>query len=163
MLRQAREQCQLSSDQIIEDIYPCTPLQEGLMTLTVQQPSSNIVRYVYRLNGQVDVARFKDAWSQTVLHCVNLRTRIVFMDGRMAQVVVRGDACWNFDDHADSVPAIEDERGTSMGYGSQLFRYALVQGTIAISTSSGSCTTASSILGLVILRSRNCTPPITTW
>jgi amino acid adenylation domain-containing protein len=128
MLRQAREQCQLSSDQIIEDVYPCTPLQEGLMTLTLQQPSSNIVRYVYRLNGQVDAARFKDAWSKTVLHCVNLRTRIVFVEGRMAQVVVRGDTCWNFDDHADSVLAIEDERGISMGYGSQLFRYALVQG-----------------------------------
>lgn len=35
-----RDMCQLLPDHVIEDAYPCTPLQEGLMSLTVKQPGS---------------------------------------------------------------------------------------------------------------------------
>lgn len=35
-----RDMCQLLPDHVIEDAYPCTPLQEGLMALTVKQPGS---------------------------------------------------------------------------------------------------------------------------
>jgi len=122
ILSRAREQCNLLSNQIIEDVYPCTPLQERLMALAVTQPDSSIARYVYRLTSQVDAARFKHAWSQTVLQCVNLRTRIVFVDGYSVQVVLKHDPRW------DPESAVEPAQGVRIGYGSQLCRYALAQG-----------------------------------
>ena len=57
-----RDTCGLANEDDIEDAYPCTSLQEGLMALAVKQPGSYIAKNVYRLPDDVDVARFKAAW-----------------------------------------------------------------------------------------------------
>ncbi|KAK2755921.1 NRPS [Arachnomyces sp. PD_36] len=122
----AREQCGLSSDQIIEDIYPCTPLQEGLMALSTTQPGSYTARNVYKLPKNVDLARFKEAWHQTVRHCVNLRTRIIYDDGYSAQVVIKDDIHWG--DGTDFKFPNQSVQSGKMLYGSRLCHYNLSQG-----------------------------------
>lgn len=72
-----RQKCSLSSDQKLEDVFPCTPLQEGLMALAVKQPGSYIAKRVYKLAETIDVDHFRSSWEQTVQLCSNLRTRIV--------------------------------------------------------------------------------------
>ena len=49
MLAEMRAQCDLSPDEHIEDAYPCSALQEGLMALAVKQPGSYIAKFAYRL------------------------------------------------------------------------------------------------------------------
>ncbi|GKU12482.1 unnamed protein product, partial [Fusarium langsethiae] len=117
LLGQAREQCGLGSHQTIEDIYPCTPLQEGIMALTATDQGSYTARHVYKIPQNVDVSRFRQAWCQTVQNCVSLRTRIIITAGMTAQVVVKDDLYW-YDE--DSI----DVKG-SMTYGSRLCRYSL--------------------------------------
>ncbi|RYP75268.1 hypothetical protein DL771_002488 [Monosporascus sp. 5C6A] len=131
LLDQAWRQCGLPDIQAIEDAYPCTPLQEGLMALAIRWPGSYMVRWVYQLSPHVDSARFKDAWERTVALCADLRTRIILADGCSLQVVVKDDVAWEAwgppaDGQVDS--AVEEARKIEMVPGSRLWRYALTQG-----------------------------------
>ncbi|PTU21575.1 hypothetical protein P175DRAFT_0434262, partial [Aspergillus ochraceoroseus IBT 24754] len=74
----------------IEDVYPCTPLQEGLMAITTQQPGAYIGRWVFRIHKTVEIVAFKEAWNLLIRNTPILRTRIVAgeQDGSI-QVVVR--------------------------------------------------------------------------
>jgi amino acid adenylation domain-containing protein len=126
ILSEVRTQCALSSDQAIEDAYPCTGLQEGLMALTVKQPGSYIAKYVYRLPDAVESSRFKVAWERTVEVCGNLRTRIVLRDSSSIQALIREDATWESTDGLDLRSVMNAAQSVEMGYGSRLCRFALV-------------------------------------
>ena len=66
-LAEMRAQCGLSPDQHIEDAYPCSALQEGLMALAVEQPGSYIAKFAYRLPAYVShLAHFRTAWERTL-------------------------------------------------------------------------------------------------
>lgn len=89
--------CRVAESEV-EDIYPCTPLQEGMMTLSTVKAGSYIARLVYRLQGHVDTTRFQRAWETTVQATPILRTRIVpGSDGRMYQVVIQEAFQWDRD------------------------------------------------------------------
>ncbi|KAK9761919.1 hypothetical protein K7432_012810, partial [Basidiobolus ranarum] len=62
----------------VEDIYPCSPLQEALIALGLKDDSSYLTQQVYRCQSSLDIDRFKSAWQAVV--CVNpiLRTTILF-------------------------------------------------------------------------------------
>ncbi|KAK3292804.1 uncharacterized protein B0H64DRAFT_425642 [Chaetomium fimeti] len=90
-LRLVADQCGISVD-VIEDVYPCTPLQEGLMAVTAQQPGAYVNRWVYRMPRDLDAERFKQSWVLVARAAPLLRTRLVLGElGRALQVVVRQD------------------------------------------------------------------------
>ncbi|KAH8902239.1 hypothetical protein BR93DRAFT_904372, partial [Coniochaeta sp. PMI_546] len=121
----ARE-CGLDQSQI-EDIYPSTSLQEGLMALAVKQRGSYIAKLAYRLSDAVDINRFQRAWEHTVNICSNLRTRIVLHNGQTFQAVIRESPAWEEMHGSGSLSAALDAaKRTEMAYGSRLCRYALV-------------------------------------
>ncbi|KAI7777353.1 hypothetical protein LA080_003749 [Diaporthe eres] len=77
----------------IQDIYPCTPTQEGLVALSIREPGAYVAQLVYRLPDDIDVVRFKKACDLVVQAQPILRTRIVHTeDTGFVQVVVAGDA-----------------------------------------------------------------------
>lgn len=115
----AHQQCHLTSAQAIQDTYPCTPSQESLMASS-NPGSSHTAKWVYRLDGAVEITRFKDAWERTVAYCPNLRTRIISVGGRMTQAVVTNDIHW---DTGGDIDLIKPE----MGPGTRLNRYSLVE------------------------------------
>ncbi|PYH48471.1 nonribosomal peptide synthase [Aspergillus saccharolyticus JOP 1030-1] len=85
----AAQQCCVSIDEI-EDIYPCTPLQEGLMALSAQTPGSYVSQHVFRLKPHTDMVRLHAAWHDTVRDNDILRTRIITaVDGRLLQAVLQ--------------------------------------------------------------------------
>lgn len=134
-LDQASRHCGLSENQAIEDAYPCTPLQEGLMALAVKQPGSYLTTWVYKLSPHVNVTRFKDAWERTVALCDGLRTRIILADGCSFQIVLKDDVAWEEWESPegggiDSVVdlAVGETHKTEMSTGSRLWRYALTEG-----------------------------------
>ncbi|KAJ3146076.1 hypothetical protein HDU86_000533 [Geranomyces michiganensis] len=62
----------------VEDIYPCTPLQEGLVALELTQPGSYVYQRIFELDSDVDLDRLRSAWESTVRATPILRTTFAF-------------------------------------------------------------------------------------
>ncbi|KAF7168162.1 hypothetical protein CNMCM5623_001264 [Aspergillus felis] len=116
--------CQTGLDRgQIEDIYPCTPMQEGLLALTMQQSSAYICKLVFELSEHVDVARLRRAWDAVFRANPALRTRIVSAgaEGHLFQVVARTSIDWKW----DSEDSARD--GLSVKLGGPLFYLRIIQ------------------------------------
>ncbi|KAK9694747.1 hypothetical protein K7432_013304 [Basidiobolus ranarum] len=74
--------CDISQNGIdmqdIEDIYPCSPLQEALLALGLKGNSYYLNQQVYRFNSSFDYDRLKSAWETVVRANPILRTICVF-------------------------------------------------------------------------------------
>ena len=134
MLNEASRHCGLPGSGDIEDAYPCTPLQEGLMALAITQPGSYMTTWVYKLSPRTDIGRFRDAWQRTIAVCDGLRTRIVQADVGLYQVVLKNDVAWETWESPkgrdqDSVVdlAVGETYRTEVSTGSRLWRYALTE------------------------------------
>lgn len=138
--------CGLADPAMIEDAYPCSKLQEGLMILAVKQPGSYVSKNCYRLSDDIDIGRFKSAWQHTVRLCSNLRTRILRMNGTTVQVVL----C--YDDAETFAPELETYQdfyqNPVMGYGSPLSLRAGSGRIMDLDYSCWTSTTPSSMAGL---------------
>lgn len=69
-------QCRVPESNI-EDVYPCTPLQEGLFVLSVKQLGSYMARHCFRLSPDLDIPRYKKAWNTIFESSLILRTHLV--------------------------------------------------------------------------------------
>ncbi|KAK7911246.1 hypothetical protein PG985_013727 [Apiospora marii] len=83
----------------VEDIYPCTPLQEGLLALSQDGRGTYVAQMVHTLSPDIDQARFKKAWSAMLDDWPVLRTRFFPLakeDGtiRLMQAVLRSKPRW---------------------------------------------------------------------
>ena len=95
-LSTATAQCGVKRE-MIEDIYPCTPLQEGLMHLSIRNPGAFLGTYQFSLAPSTNLHRIWDAWEQLWLVHPILRTRIIqLQDGQKLQVVIKNNpSCKN--------------------------------------------------------------------
>lgn len=111
---------------LIQDVYPCTPLQEGIMSLSLQSPQSYVGRRVLELGASVSLGRLKAAWEKLVRNTPILRTRIVqHHELGMLQVVVSETIDWI---HSSSLTEyLQNDRKEAMELGNSLARYALVK------------------------------------
>lgn len=132
IIRDAFQQCDLKSEREIEDIFPCSAFQEGLIALSARQPGAYVSLAVYRLASGTSVAKFKAAWESTVEQCSNLRTRMIIptgsLDGKAMQVITSFKPKWENAQRHDLSSYVTAEKKNHMGYGSALCRYALVEG-----------------------------------
>jgi amino acid adenylation domain-containing protein/non-ribosomal peptide synthase protein (TIGR01720 family) len=127
LISTASTECQVEAARI-EDIYPCTPLQAGMMALSATKPGAYIARFVYRLHQHVDPARLRSAWERTVAATPILRTRIVLgPDGRMYQIVIREDFHWDDDDGTDWDTYMRERQPRQMSPGGPLVYGALLK------------------------------------
>lgn len=110
----------------IEDIYPTTTLQEGLLALTAKSSGDYVLQSVIDLAAEVDVDRFQKAWKQTCQAIPILRTRIVEHDtlGSL-QVVLDEDISWHSSEDLDKY--VQDDKANGMNPGYPLARYALIR------------------------------------
>ncbi|EUC39879.1 hypothetical protein COCMIDRAFT_41693 [Bipolaris oryzae ATCC 44560] len=111
---------------LVEDIYPCSPLQEGLMSLTSRRAGDYIMQSVLELHSDIDEGAFRAAWEQVVLSSAVLRTRIVqhSMLGLLQAVVAEGIQWAEFD---DLQAYLAKDKSTTMQVGDPLARYAIVK------------------------------------
>lgn len=95
LLAAACVQCHLSPEDV-EDIYPTTPLQEGLIAATSRDPAQYVATTRYAVAATLDWSRFVDAWERTSQAHPILRTRVMQdkEGGGTYQVVTRTPACW---------------------------------------------------------------------
>lgn len=87
VLSQASLQCQISLKHIA-DIYPCTPMQAGLMALTAHHPGAYWAKHKFELPSDWDLSRAERCWQQVMAGNAILRTRIIQLNtGECFQVV----------------------------------------------------------------------------
>jgi amino acid adenylation domain-containing protein len=124
-LERIASQCKVGANDV-EDVYPCTPLQEGLMAITAQHSQAYISHWVFRLDDNIDIARFTNAWNQLYDMTPMLRTRIVQdSEGGTLQVIVRDPLTWTKVE-SELQSYIAEDATLSMSFGDPLMRFAIV-------------------------------------
>ena len=68
---------------IIEDLYPLSPMQSGLLFQSLYAPNSDayFVQSIFELEKEVDANILKSAWQTVSNHHPILRTGFIWKDG----------------------------------------------------------------------------------
>ena len=124
MMDHAAQECSIKKD-IIQDIYPCTPLQEGLMAISTRVPGAYVATRVFNIPQSIDIDAFKQAWQQAVDMFPILRTRIILgPEMESLQVVMDEQIVWG--EINGSVKTYLGQSGLSqIEYGRPLSAYAI--------------------------------------
>lgn len=128
LLQNVAAQC-CTEPRSIQDIYPCSPLQEGLMGLSIRENGIYLCQMIYRLSSTTDLDRFRAAWEDVITNNEILRTRIVHVPTQGSlQVVLKSHTEWQTGN--DLQEYLETERSRSLAYGDPLCRYGVFTGDI---------------------------------
>lgn len=138
--RQVAESCSVGTSRVessqIEDIFPCTALQEGLLAMTARSSGKYVGCQIAELKRDIDIVRFQEAWQKVSERASVLRTRIVDLPGQgLVQVVLREALNWqtfsSLDEYQNRENAEKEllEVGveTVMGLGTPLSRLGIIQ------------------------------------
>lgn len=112
-------------ESVIEDVYPCTPLQEGLLSLTAKEDGSYLLQAILELSESINLPKLCEAWEAVVRSTEILRTRIIqhHRVGLM-QAVCKEAINWK---HAEDLEVyLNEDKRLPMGLGDCLSRFALV-------------------------------------
>ncbi|KAI9848835.1 MAG: NRPS [Sclerophora amabilis] len=124
-LEEAAAQCKVATS-LIQDAYPCTPLQEGLMALSVRKPGVYMAQKIFSLPAKMNLQRLKEAWQKTVdMHPI-LRTRIAHTTALGSiQVVLQERIHWRSATSMDTY--LQEDKENCVAYGHPLTRYAIIE------------------------------------
>lgn len=118
--------CAVAADRV-ENAYPCTPMQESLVSLSEGDENLSVRQLVYKLSDEFPVDQFQQAWAATVRANPVLRTRICYLNGalRFVQAVINEDVLWNI-----SVTSLdrflEEDANDPMNLGDRFFRWTII-------------------------------------
>lgn len=119
--------CEDCGPEAVEDIYPCTRLQQGLMALSTKRPGTYVSQQVFELPAWVEAERFKEAWDTVHASTAILRTRIVQSSAEDALQVVLKEGRIDWAEGCDVDEYLRQDMERPMGQGSRLSRYALLE------------------------------------
>ncbi|PQE14301.1 non-ribosomal peptide synthetase protein [Rutstroemia sp. NJR-2017a BBW] len=109
----------------IEDAYPCSPLQEGLMALSMKRRGDFIFQQALPLPQSLDTNRFQAAWTSVVAQHPILRSRIIQLGSSFIQVVVNNQNVWH--QGTDLSVYLQELHNNTMVEGVQLLQLALIE------------------------------------
>lgn len=122
--------CHVQASQVL-DIMPCTPLQQGLLALTAQQPGTYVARYVFEIGQDIDTKTLCGAWDRVVATNAILRTRIASLPGLgIVQVVIDEGVSWTISTELDSIQEVETIHGPAIGLGTPLTNFTIIEKAI---------------------------------
>ncbi|KAJ5173534.1 uncharacterized protein N7500_001465 [Penicillium coprophilum] len=122
-LAAAAATCHVSPD-MIEDIYPSTPIQESLFALSNKQSGAFLKQHIFELPSNLDLDQFRIAWERSIQQSPILRTRLIMTDSfRLLQVVVTEQPVCK--DVSDLEIYLKEDQAIPVLWGSPLFRYAI--------------------------------------
>lgn len=125
VLREIEAQYGFRSE-LIEDVYPCTPIQQGLLSLTTKQAGDYVMQATLELASGVSLDAFCAAWEEIVSAMPILRTRIVHHSTLgLLQVVMKERIRWVRIRQLERT-APEDET-IGQVFGQDLSRYTIVE------------------------------------
>ncbi|TDZ15057.1 Nonribosomal peptide synthase atnA [Colletotrichum orbiculare MAFF 240422] len=121
---EAAFQCDVTVHEI-EDLYPCTHMQEGLMAVNLTRPGSYTGRWIHPLPSGVDLVKFKRSWEDVQASSPILRTRFATTSSAGSlQAVVKERVQWRT--HHDLEAYLAEDDSNPMFPGDSLNRFALV-------------------------------------
>jgi aryl carrier-like protein len=98
----------------IEDLYPLTPMQKGMLFHTLADPEAGhyVEQFVCRLRGELDLSALQESWNRLVARHPALRTSIHGIDSDRPYQVVhrRADQPLEYQDWRGLTPAEQDQR-----------------------------------------------------
>lgn len=114
----------------VEDVYPCTPLQEALMALSAKVKEAYVAQRVLEVESLSDAMRLHASFEKASEESTILRTRIVQAANHgLVQVIIRGN---NSCRSAKSVQAyLHLDRNEPMDLGKPLVRYGIVEDKVS--------------------------------
>ncbi|KAI1812776.1 non-ribosomal peptide synthetase [Poronia punctata] len=125
LLEDVSAQCS-SNPSAIQDVYPCTMLQEGLLSLTSRRPENYILQYTLELSADICLPNLQKAWEATIQTTDILRTRVVHHASYgLLQVVL--DEAIEWVDASSLTEYLRLDRTRPMEIGQPLTRFALVK------------------------------------
>lgn len=111
----------------VEDIYPCSPLQEGIFALASKRPGDYILHNILELAGDIRIDAFKAAWEETVRLTPILRTKLMsHSELGLLQIVQHGKPDWFSQENCSVESYLENTKPAPMGLGQPLSRFALL-------------------------------------
>lgn len=126
-IKEAASLCAVEFNEI-EDLYPCTSLQEGLLALTMKRPGDYIIRFILELQASTDISKFRQAWERVLETTPVLRSRIVDLaEQGLMQAVIRQHAQWTSADNFCLKAFVHADEQKTTGLGTPLVRFGLVQ------------------------------------
>lgn len=125
LLEDVSAQCS-SNPSAIQDVYPCTMLQEGLLSLTSRRPENYILQYTLELSADICLVKLQQAWEATIQATDILRTRVVH-HARYGLVQVVLDEAIKWVDTSSLNEYRRLDRTRPMEIGQPLTRFALVK------------------------------------
>lgn len=112
------------SKSTIEDIYPCTPLQNGLVAISIKEPGTYLAQAALSLPESLDVGRYRAAWDTAVQNMPILRTRIVETSLGLMQLILDTSVEWQASNSLQGY--LKSDREKVMGLGDPLIRFAII-------------------------------------
>lgn len=130
LLREIKDHYQMDLG-AVQDIYPCTPQQEALLSMTLSHPGEYVIQRILELRPGIEVRRFCRTWEEIVRNTAILRTRIVQCSGAgLLQAVLGEGIQWI---HATGLyKYLEEDKKRPMDLGKPLARYALITDTAGV-------------------------------
>ncbi|KAJ5985289.1 hypothetical protein N7522_012485 [Penicillium canescens] len=111
---------------MVEDVYPCTPLQEALMALSAKYADAYVAQRVIELPDASVAEQLRSAFESVSADSAILRTRIVQVPRRgLVQTLVRTSSPWIESSNLSKYLSQDTLRG--MGLGTELARFAIVK------------------------------------
>ncbi|CAH0057103.1 unnamed protein product [Clonostachys solani] len=108
------------------DAYPCTPLQEGIVTLALQREGDYIAQHVLEVGSNIAIEDLCQAWDTVSFNNPILRTRVVEdSDGGLVQIVLKEIIQWIRSDNLEEYLTMD--KSLPMGLGDRFARYAIVK------------------------------------
>ncbi|KAI0967226.1 peptide synthetase [Xylaria arbuscula] len=112
---------------VIEDIYPCTPLQEALMALSAKISEAYVAQRVIQLADTTAAQDLLQAFRKASVDCPILRTRIVQVpEHGLMQVVIKDDFAYESTPGQSLNQYLEKDMKIPVGLGRPLVRYGVV-------------------------------------
>jgi non-ribosomal peptide synthetase component F/aryl carrier-like protein len=118
--------CDVGAERI-EDVYPCTPLQEGLMALSAKISEAYVAQRVVELADKSAALDLLKAFHSASRDCAILRTRIVQVpEHGLMQVVIKEDFTPERTLERSLGEYLEKDRQLPVGLGKPLVRYGII-------------------------------------
>ncbi|WP_460157480.1 non-ribosomal peptide synthetase [Pseudomonas sp. S2_H10] len=118
---------------VIEDVYPLTPMQEGMLLHTLLEPGTGLyyMQDRYRINSELDPQRFAQAWQAVIARHEALRASFCWNVGEdMLQVIHKPGSTpieyldWSDIDEAEQEPKLQTLLKTEREAGFDLLNQA---------------------------------------
>lgn len=126
MIEKASQLCGVRPEDI-EDLYPCSPMQEAMLAATAKNPGSFSAQEVIRVSEGTDLHRLVLAWTKLIERVAILRTRVTSLPQRpgLTQVVLNGAPLWSR--FSDLAQCQRQAKIAMTGLNQPLTRFAIVK------------------------------------